>query len=312
MHTRFPDGEVRHGGVRRSLQVRELFESCGWNYQTFLSDSGTSRSLFVEEDSYSIARGRRRSFLSEFVAWPHNIEHLVKGQFRKSQIRRAKLRELRFFRQSCQVVTISRYDAWYLAQHGILAETVPYYPPREIEATLLDIRLQRSHSATSGDVLVIGTYGNPPTAEAVVQIIREYAKQTRKFRLLVVGFGSERLAQITDIPAGVELLGSIDEQGLRRLMTSADAALVHQSRGTGALTRIAEFLVSGLPIVATPIAARGYERIDGVTIAATLKHALEKTAEQARVEKVDYRLYKAEVEESAKGVLADYERRLGS
>jgi hypothetical protein len=49
-------------------------------------------------------------------------------------------------------------------------------------------------------------------------------------------------------------------------MASSEKAVVFQTRGSGALTRIPELLLAGLPVICNPHAARSAQQYDGVEI----------------------------------------------
>lgn len=312
IHTRFAKRIVQHGGVRRSMQVRELFSERGWLPSSYKVRNDNNSCLMVEEDLFSVAQGTvRRRHQKNVVAWPHNIEHLVFSQFAtQPQAARAKKREIRFLRQANHVVTISGYDSWYLAQFGIPSHVVPYFPPREIEEDLLAIRSRRPMYSSASDILLLGTCGNPPTADAARAVVAEYRKKRRDYRLLVVGYRCELLENRWDVPLGVEILGGIGNTELRHLLETVKAALVHQRHGTGQLTRIAEYLVAGVPVIATQIAARGYEGIAGVEVIPDLQ-ALFKHIDYGTEWKneSDYMTYKNGVEQASNYVLSAYEER---
>ncbi len=299
---------MRHGGVRRSLQIHEILDDRGWQYVTAGLGSPGEPFLRIEEDSMSVALGKSQRLPKPYVAWPHNVEHLVASQFKNEWSRRlAERRELKFFRDAKHIVTISNYDSWYLAQRGIASSCLPYYPPKAIERELLHVRSKRAVAGPHEDVLLLGTCGNPPTAEAAIDAIHEYSKKKREYRLIVAGFRCERLAERVSIPTGVVLVGTIDDAELDGLLTRSRAALVHQLSGTGLLTRVAEFLVAGIPVVSTPVAARGYERVEGVTIEQDISRALECLSSGRVIEAKDSERYKIHVRRLADNVLDLYD-----
>jgi hypothetical protein len=58
----------------------------------------------------------------------------------------------------------------------------------------------------------------------------------------------------------------VSSEKLDELLAGAKATLVHQPLATGALTRMAELLMSGLPVIANPIAARSTWHHQGVHV----------------------------------------------
>jgi hypothetical protein len=274
-HTRFPPTSVLHGGTKRSLQIQEVFFGNGWNF--VVNQSMDSRpNLVLEEDAYGIASGTHRPQAAEYAAWPHNIEHMVLGQFtgRRRQWQ-AKSREIRFLRRAMHVVTISAYDSWVLASYGIQSTVLPYFPTDSTKQDLVDVRNSRRTARRSETVLMLGTLGNLPTGQGFRETIEAYSKRPRQFFLEIMGFGTEELAKQAVVPDGIKILGMVSDSVLHQKVSESKAVLVHQSFGTGALTRIPELYVAGIPIVATRIAARGYENLSGITIVDNIDEALE-------------------------------------
>ena len=58
--------------------------------------------------------------------------------------------------------------------------------------------------------------------------------------------------------------GSASTEDLDALCASARAVIVYQQFGGGALTRIADMLLAGVPVLANAIAARSYHGCPGV------------------------------------------------
>jgi hypothetical protein len=60
------------------------------------------------------------------------------------------------------------------------------------------------------------------------------------------------------------LLGEVTDQDLDRLMGEVACAVIHQDQGSGALTKITEFLIANLPVVASAHALRSHYHEEGV------------------------------------------------
>lgn len=258
------------------MQVREIFETNGWAF-AYSPKGGLrdAKGVYLEEDALSYAQGKAPLLPRNYVAWPHNIEHLVASQYATARAaRRARDRELSFLSEALHVVTISGLDRWYLAANGIWAMQLPYFPPASIKARLAAIRTRREPNVRTPRVLVVGTYGNAPTAHSMLRIIDAVAAARPNFTLTVAGFGTEQLRSVSGSEKSIEILGAVSDEVLDHLLETSHAALVHQEHGSGALTRIAEFLIAGVPVVATPIAARGYERLEGVSVVESLEDAV--------------------------------------
>jgi hypothetical protein len=58
----------------------------------------------------------------------------------------------------------------------------------------------------------------------------------------------------------------VTDEALFELLAEARGLLVHQDRGAGALSRITEALVAGVPVIANRIAARSTRGYQGVSV----------------------------------------------
>jgi glycosyltransferase involved in cell wall biosynthesis len=92
--------------------------------------------------------------------------------------------------------------------------------------------------------------------ESVRVLERSLVPQLRPMeRLLVAGKASRALS--SGEPA-VTALGYVPDMG--ELLAAADVALNPVPYGSGSNVKVAEYLAAGLPVVSTPVGARGFER----------------------------------------------------
>jgi hypothetical protein len=61
-------------------------------------------------------------------------------------------------------------------------------------------------------------------------------------------------------------LGSIGDDQLEKLLLEVDMILIHQPPTTGALTKIPEMLIAGIPVLANFSSARNYYNTNGLFI----------------------------------------------
>ncbi|MGI6092714.1 MAG: glycosyltransferase family 4 protein [Veillonellaceae bacterium] len=102
----------------------------------------------------------------------------------------------------------------------------------------------------------------PPNLEAVNNIVK-FAKALPKVRFRIAGsicnkFSGHRL------PANIDMLGIVSEQQKLSLFSAADLALNPIAYGSGTNIKMFEYMAAGLPIVTTPIGARGIDGADGI------------------------------------------------
>lgn len=212
------------------------------------------------------------NFQIPFVALPHNIESLVQGS--KSVIS-GKIsphwlaEELSYLKQADHVFTISREEQWLLATHHIQASYLPYYPPAELKNSLLKIRDKRAEHKANGtqhrkQLLLLGTFYNAPTYNGYLNLINQI-KHLNNIEINVAGSGSEQLRKIFS-QKNIKIWGTVSTPQLHELLVTCHQALVHQEPTSGALTRIPELLLAGVPILANTVAARSYYDLNGITV----------------------------------------------
>lgn len=210
----------------------------------------------------------RRSL--RIIALPHNIEALIPHHFPihidVDKAGPALATELRWLARTAAVWTIGRLDQELFQLFGIAADLLPYAPPQTRAAELLQIRARRA-AAPGAHLLILGTAHNPPTRAGMVEqmaMLQQLAGFTALPPVVVAGYGTEALAD-TPVP-GVSFLGSRSWTELQQLLVDAQALWVHQAPMSGALTRIPEALVAGVPVLANGWAARGHAPMAGMQV----------------------------------------------
>lgn len=228
----------------------------------FIWESTSQLNLLLAEVLYN--------FQIPFVALPHNIESLVQGAksvFSQKASPQWLAEELSYLKYADHVFTISREEQWLLATHQIPASYLPYYPPAEVKNSLLNIRGRRSEYKTNNQhkqLLLLGTFYNTPTYNGYMHLINQI-KHLKNIEINVVGSGSEQLRKMFS-QKNIKICGTVSTPQLHELLATCHLALVHQEPTSGALTRIPELLLAGVPILANMAAARSYYDLDGITI----------------------------------------------
>jgi hypothetical protein len=172
--------------------------------------------------------------------------------------------ELGLLAQCRAAVTISSEEAFLLRNLGMTVEFLPYYPPSTIEEQLLAIR-QRRTLTDKMDFILLGSACNPPTREGMTRFLAAWRTMggLPGERLYVVGYGTDMLRDASGI-SGIEFRGAITDQELAELLGRVRGGIVYQEEGAGALTRIGEFLLAGVPVLANSHALRSYHNLAGV------------------------------------------------
>lgn len=208
-------------------------------------------------------------FLSEnsvpIVANCQNVESLSKSQIvEEHQISLLNF-EINVLSLCCLAITISREETVLLRNLGVPTYYYPYFPVKGPYDRMLAIREKRKKT-TKQDYLILGTAHNPPTISGMMNVIKswkEVCKTMEDAKLFVGGFGSEPLKDL----AGNEHViykGVLTDNELDELLSRVKACIVYQEDGSGALTKICEFILAGVPVLANPHAARSYYNVSGV------------------------------------------------
>jgi len=247
---------------RSILKFNEFIKSCKPDY--FIWESNIDCNLILAE--------LLKKHGVPFIALPHNLESLVNGKHAlqlESRLDWLK-KELHAFSFASQTFTISREENWLLSVHGINSGYLPYFPTKECFEYYLAIRKRREARTktknSKTNVLLLGTFFNSPTLHGYIDII-SYLSKIKNVSINIAGFGSEQLKSILNLAeTNITVLGSLTPSELAELITSCDCAVIHQEPTSGALTRIPELLIAGLPVIANIAAGRSYFNTSGLTV----------------------------------------------
>ena len=206
------------------------------------------------------------------IAVPHNLESLVSLQksFLTGKVSPFGFQsEIDILKQCDAVFAISREETLMLKLFGVNAFYLPYYPTKEVETYLLSIRKKRQNKIENDkkQILILGSAINPPTRLGMEDRIRFFEKNNiENIELRIAGYHTEQLrSSITNIKH-IALLGELTVEKLEQELLYADVLLIYQPATSGALTRIIEFLIAGIPVLVNEDSARSYFGMDGVWI----------------------------------------------
>lgn len=195
----------------------------------------------------------------QVIGMPHNIESLVQGKSVKTL--GAEVENLR----NCDVVfTISKEETWLLRLLGLNAHYLPYYPPQVVESFLLSIRQEREPrvSKSSKVFALLGSATNVPTRSGMQALVDFAATRDLPFKLIVAGYGTESLKPVSN--PQIVFQGTLSNEDLEKLLIGIDGIVIYQPPTTGALTRIPEMLLAGIPVFANFDASRNYFGVTGI------------------------------------------------
>lgn len=244
----------------------------GYKFIGELMDSVANVDAFIWERTQrhgGLAAARERRIPT--VAVGHNLESLVPTEtllYVEGSLHDRFAAECDQLALADQRVVISNRDQWLLALFGVESIVLPYHPPQQRLRALRQVRARRQLAGRDKRVLIMGNAMYPPTYEGMRHLLRVLIARGLTGSAItvdVMGFGAERLAAECTAE-GMVFHGAVDDARMFDLMQTATAAIVYQKTGSGALTRIPDFLTAGLPVLANPTAARTYEHLAGVHI----------------------------------------------
>lgn len=247
-----------HFIVKHQLKIARTLAAiafCGFQRQAFeramLQHTGDKVMLW-ESIKYYMVPYVAEECQFKTIAVPHNVDCLLSG----ANAYRSLETEIEALAKADAVFCIAREEQWFLKLKGVQADYLPYYPPEALARQLLAIRESRT-AANQENFLILGSAGNEPTFLGMLEQLRwiQQIQADLDFQIDVVGFDTERLSPHLHDPR-VQIHGAVSSERLNQFLRRAKAALVHQQAGIGALTRIPELLLAGIPIIANSSACR--------------------------------------------------------
>lgn len=198
------------------------------------------------------------------TAFSQNVETLSREQVEYGSQRELFTYELELLSQCDLVVTISQEESWLLRNFGLDPVYLPYFPVKQVADRCAAVREERKGS-TKADFLLMGTVGNLPTLEGMRRVIAAIAGSNilGEYRLIVAGYGTMQLADFVDDPR-IDVRGDLSDAELDELLTATKGCIVYQENASGALTKIPELLLAGVPVIANSHAARSHHNLPGI------------------------------------------------
>jgi hypothetical protein len=207
------------------------------------------------------------------IGLPHNLESLVPGQVSRLTNRKSPSwlpEEIEMLRLCDIVFTISREENLLLKQFGVNARYLPFFPAGKVYDCLLQIRSRRIKRKKLNPVikiLMLGSIINLPTRLGMINRIDWFLDaKLDHCKLIIAGYSSEELKMYSSDSENIFLLGTLSNDQLTEILAEIDAVLIHQLATSGALTRIPEMLIAGIPVLINSESARSYYNVDGVNI----------------------------------------------
>jgi hypothetical protein len=215
-----------------------------------------------------------KKFKKKVIALPHNLESLVPQQKSSISLKTSPLwfnEEIMYLSTCDKVFCISKEEVLFLKLFGIDSHYLPYFPTKGIEIYFKNIRDKRENLPKQKDtckkLLMIGSANNQPTRLGMIDRIKYFSSlESRLINLTIAGFHTQTLCEDIPIPEHIKIAGTLNSLELEKELLHTDAILIHQSASTGALTRITEMQVAGIPMILNFESARNYYNIEGLYV----------------------------------------------
>ena len=225
--------------------------------------------LFYEATRCPVAPLVARQFGFRVIAFPHNVESfndIDEATQHTSRILAAIRGEIRTLMLCDMVFTISFEDFWFFKQFLQPVYFLPYWPPEEVRRRAERVGQARQRGVPRR-VLMIGT---PQPVHRLSSIAA--AEYLHVLGLPATIFASAANAAHVALPDLIRYVEPpVNDEAFEQLLVEAQCLVVCQSRGSGALTRIPEALLAGIPVICTAISARTYWSLPGVTAVNAMK-----------------------------------------
>ena len=214
---------------------------------------------------------------AKVIGYPHNLESLVPTQVDSLSRKQAPYwlyEEIERLKLCDEVYAISKEETWLLQLFGVNAMYYPYYPPKVVEKQLLDVKSKREayqqNNAQEKSYLILGSATNPPTRMGMQSLIDYFgSKHDLSYTIHVAGYQSETLRYVQN--PKMEYHGTMNACDLDTLQIQVDGIIINQPTTSGALTRIVENRLAGIPIYANFGAARDFYNLHDVHVYETLE-----------------------------------------
>jgi glycosyltransferase involved in cell wall biosynthesis len=219
-----------------------------------LPDLSHFPSVFTHHEVLSLASARAMQEAPSFSAWVRPaLEHMTYLDYERRVCRRFR-----------KVVTLSSVDGDYLKSYD-----------RELDVVNIPsgVRLEEfapppdMHASEKPNVVFVGYYLHPPNLDAAIFLARDIFPLVRKIvpeaRCYLIGKEpTQEILELSRRDSHVIVTGFVPD--LRPLMSEAAVVAIPIRQGAGLRGKFLEAWAMGKAVVATSVAAQGFDAKDGV------------------------------------------------
>jgi glycosyltransferase involved in cell wall biosynthesis len=133
------------------------------------------------------------------------------------------------------------------------------YPTYEMKTSM------KNHFGFEGSVATfLASGGYKPNDDAADYICSELARRLSTVTFVLVGSICEGISKKygEELEHNIKLMGIVNEEDKRGLLTASDVALNPVAEGSGTNIKVFDYLAAGLPLVTTSVGARGIDFTD--------------------------------------------------
>jgi glycosyltransferase involved in cell wall biosynthesis len=177
--------------------------------------------------------------------------------------------ELHVLAQCIERLFISRVETGLLSGLGFPSHDYPYLPIGAIRKRLVALRHRRSETPqTSGLMLIVGTAAHNTTGTSMRWFVEQALAHglPSGVQVVLAGAYTDKLLPAGSKLPGLDARGWVEQAELDDLLVRAQAVLMPQLSGFGALTRVPEMACAGLPIILSRHATYGLTVPQGVVV----------------------------------------------
>lgn len=199
----------------------------------------------------------------------HNVEFLLKKDYVKDDelVERIKQIEKEACMRSDKILTTSKEDMrnleeLYNVENGKIIVASNGVDIKKISFIREDEKLEaKSFSGLSKrhTILFIGSW-HPPNLEALEFIVDHLALKFKDCAILVVGSIKDYyLQKHKSFPNNILAFGTVDEEEKYEIYKLSDIAINPMFSGSGTNLKMLDYMSAGIPVITTPIGARGLD-----------------------------------------------------
>lgn len=178
--------------------------------------------------------------------------------------------ELDVLAQCQERLFISRVETALVGGLGLPSAYYPYLPVGAIRNNLIEIaRMREQQPPTPGLFLMLGSGGHTTTRHSFQWFVNQAQAHGLPDGVQVIVAGSKTdslLPEGAPVP-GLQLRGWVEQVELDDLLVQAQAVLAPQTVGFGALTRLPELALAGIPVITSEHPTYAIQPPPGIAIA---------------------------------------------